>query len=150
MTDYKTGHELGLIDQVATLLNEFETRHSDDCVKRDLELIHTPCGTHICDVESGDTLEVLARTAGGHAASCPEDRWFVVVIREPDGKLHGLSRRQPSPDGRPFGGPWAALTGEEAARLADAYNADQRDGGTAEVVELFRYDRDPEWPEEFT
>ena len=75
-------------------------------------------------------------------------RWFVVVIREPDGKLHGLSRRRPGPDGQPFAGPWGALTEDEAGELAAAYNADEREGGTAEAVELFRYDRDPVWPEE--
>jgi hypothetical protein len=78
-----------------------------------------------------------------------EDRWFVVVIREPDGRLHGLSRRQPGPDGQPFAGPWGALTEDEAAGLADAYNADEREGGTAGAVELFRYDRDSKWPGEF-
>lgn len=89
----------------------------------------------------------------GHPGTRPEaveDRRFVVTIREPDGKLvNGLSRRHAGPDGQPFAGPWAALTQDEAERLADAYNADEREGGTAQVIELFRYDRDPEWPEEF-
>ena len=41
--------------------------------------------------------ETGAAPAVRHDAS--EDRWFVVVIREPDGKVqHGLSRRQPGPD----------------------------------------------------
>lgn len=77
------------------------------------------------------------------------DRWYIVVIREPDGNMNGLSRRQPGADGKPFAGPWSALTEDEAAGLAGAWNADEREGGTAEVVELFRYDRDPQWPEEF-
>jgi hypothetical protein len=83
------------------------------------------------------------------AAGPAEDRWFVVVVREPDGTLTGLSRRQDGPAGEPFAGPWAALTGEEAAGLADAYNADEREGGTAEAAELFRFAQDPGWPEEF-
>jgi hypothetical protein len=50
-------------------------------------------------------------TRGRHAQPVEGDQdvaaaWFVVVIRDPDGKLHGLSRRQPGPDGRPFAGPW--------------------------------------------
>jgi len=81
-------------------------------------------------------------------ADADAERWFVVVIRDPDGKLTGLSRRRPGPGGRPFAGPWGALTEDEAARLADAYNADEREGGTADVMELYRYDRDPGWPPE--
>jgi hypothetical protein len=41
-----------------------------------------------------------------------------------------------------------ALTQDEATELADVYNADAREGGTAEAVELYRYDRDPKWPGE--
>lgn len=76
-----------------------------------------------------------------------DDRWWVVVIREPDGTLNGLSRRQRGADGQPFTGPWGALTEDEADSLASAYNADEREGGTAEPLELFRYDNDPLWPE---
>lgn len=77
-----------------------------------------------------------------------EGRWFIVVIREPDGRLNGLSRRRRGPDGQPFAGSWGALTEDEAAGLARAYNADERENGTAEILELYRYDRDPQWPEE--
>jgi hypothetical protein len=80
-------------------------------------------------------------------ATASEDRWFVVVIRDDDGSLAGLSRRLPGPGARAFAGPWGALTEAEADELRDAYNADQREGGRAETVELFRYDRDPKWPE---
>lgn len=62
------------IEQLAPLLTEFEARQSDDCVKRDLELIHAPCGTRICDVEPDDDLGVLVRTAGDHLAFCPPAR----------------------------------------------------------------------------
>lgn len=77
----------------------------------------------------------------------PDDRWYVVVIRDRDGKLSGLSRQMPGPDGEPFAGPWGALTSEEATALADAWNADPAEGGTAEAVELYRYDKDPGWPD---
>jgi len=45
-------------------LEDFVLRASDDPVKTDLELIHRPCGEHLCDAEAGDslwTLEVVAR-----------------------------------------------------------------------------------------
>jgi hypothetical protein len=78
-----------------------------------------------------------------------EGRWYIVVIREEDGALSGLSRRHPDPvTGEPFAGPWGALSEEEAEKLADAWNADPREGGPAEVVQLYRYDKDPGWPEE--
>lgn len=51
-----------------SLLGKFEARESDDCVKRDLELIHVPCGARICDVEHGNTLSILAETAADHAS----------------------------------------------------------------------------------
>jgi hypothetical protein len=60
-----------ITDQAAGLLAEFETCASDDPVKRDLELIHVPCGQAVCDVEDGDRLEVLVLVAAGHAHSCP-------------------------------------------------------------------------------
>jgi hypothetical protein len=47
----------------------FETRQSDDDVKIDLELIHTQCGEHLCDVEHGDTMDTLARVVLGHECS---------------------------------------------------------------------------------
>jgi hypothetical protein len=75
-------------------------------------------------------------------------RYYVVVIREPDGSLTGLSRRRPDAAGTPFAGEWGALAEEDASALADAYNADARKGGPAEPVELFRYDHDPAWPDE--
>ena len=80
----------------------------------------------------------------------PEDRWFVVVIREADGKLNALSRRTPGLNGHPFSGPWGMLTEDEATELAEVYNADDRDTSTAEAVEVYRFDGDPEWPEELS
>jgi len=74
--------------------------------------------------------------------------YFIVVIREPDGSLNALSRRRPGPDGTPYAGPWGALTEERADQLAAAYNADPREGGTAEVVEVWRFDGDPEWTDD--
>jgi hypothetical protein len=49
---------------------EFEARQSDDDVKRDLELIHTVCGTHVCDIEPDDVLAVLVSVAEDHAREC--------------------------------------------------------------------------------
>jgi hypothetical protein len=48
------------------VLEQFETLQSDDEVKTDLELTCRECGEHVCDVEHGDTLGVLVRTADGH------------------------------------------------------------------------------------
>jgi hypothetical protein len=76
-----------------------------------------------------------------------DDGWFIVVIRKVDGTLAALSRRHPRADGEPNAGPWRALTEDEAGELAAAYNADPRDESTAEAVEIWRYDRDPQWPE---
>ncbi len=39
-----------------------ELRVSDDHAKEDLELVCTGCETYFCDVQDGDTLEVLANT----------------------------------------------------------------------------------------
>ena len=47
-------------------LSEFSPRQSDDDVKRDLELIHDPCGAHVCDVEPDDLMDVLARVCLEH------------------------------------------------------------------------------------
>lgn len=51
------------------VLEQYVARQSGDSVKRDLELIHEPCGTHICDIEPDDTLSVLAAVAADH--ECP-------------------------------------------------------------------------------
>jgi hypothetical protein len=74
-----------------------------------------------------------------------DDRWFMVVITDPDGSLHALSRRLSDDIGTPFEGPWGALTQDEADGLADAFNLDPREGGTAQVVEVHRFDGDPVW-----
>ena len=52
-------------------LHRFEARQSDDDLKIDLELTCVDCATVVCDIEQGDTLAVLARTADGHV--CPDD-----------------------------------------------------------------------------
>lgn len=74
-----------------------------------------------------------------------EDRWFVVVVHEQD-RMIVLSRRAAGDRGK-FSGPWGALTEDEATELATTWNADEREGGVAEVAEMYRYDRDPGWPE---
>lgn len=54
------------------VLEQFTARQSDDIVKRDLELIHEPCGALVCDIEPGDNLSVLVATALEHEnISCP-------------------------------------------------------------------------------
>ena len=47
---------------------------SDDPAKRDLELVHTPCGEHLCDVQHRDILPVLAGVVTDHEAVCPQGR----------------------------------------------------------------------------
>lgn len=47
-------------------LDEYVLTASDDPVKTDLELIHTPCGERLCDAEHEDSLGVLARVASDH------------------------------------------------------------------------------------
>lgn len=37
-----------------------------------LQMVHTECGTVICDVEDGDTLRILFNTALGH--DCPDTK----------------------------------------------------------------------------
>ena len=72
----------------AGLLAQFENRASGDPAKRDLELTHVPCGRAVCDVEDGDTLEVLASAAAGHACHCPGKPPETDPVRN---FLHGLA-----------------------------------------------------------
>ena len=58
----------GLVEP--SLLRDFQLRASEDPAKVDLELFCEACGTHICDAEHGDSLEVLASTALDHRLSC--------------------------------------------------------------------------------
>jgi hypothetical protein len=54
------------------VLDQFTARQADDDVKTDLELVHDPCGTIVCDIQAGDTLAVLVRTALNHEeTACP-------------------------------------------------------------------------------
>ena len=48
------------------ILLEFSARASDDIVKRDLELTCDRCGDVVCDIETGDSLGVLANVADEH------------------------------------------------------------------------------------
>lgn len=52
-----------------SLFDSFELRTSTDPARRDLELVHTECGTVLCDVEHGDSLALLVSIADGHF--CP-------------------------------------------------------------------------------
>ena len=47
-------------------LSQFTARQSSDDVKRDLELTCDKCGEHLCDIEHGDSLAVLAQVALDH------------------------------------------------------------------------------------
>lgn len=44
----------------------FEFVASDDGEKRDPEMRCTLCGEHLCDVEHGDTLDVIVAVADNH------------------------------------------------------------------------------------
>lgn len=74
------------------------------------------------------------------------DRYHIVVVEE-EGRFSCLSRRMDGEHG-PFSGEWRLLGEAEAEELAEVFNADPRPGGTAHVAEVFRFDRDPKWPEE--
>ena len=50
-------------------LHQFEVKHSDDGAKHDMELHCTRCGEHLCDVEHGDTLDILVGMARDHACA---------------------------------------------------------------------------------
>jgi hypothetical protein len=54
-------------------LHRFECRQSDDDVKTDLELTCVDCDAVVCDVEAGDSMDVLARMADEHVCSDEED-----------------------------------------------------------------------------
>ncbi|MFF6829931.1 MULTISPECIES: hypothetical protein [Streptomyces] len=54
--------------------DDYPMRRSADPAKRDMELIHDACGEHLCDVEHGDTLPVLAGVVTDHDAACPHSR----------------------------------------------------------------------------
>ncbi|MEV7157231.1 hypothetical protein AB0N77_21825 [Streptomyces misionensis] len=54
----------------AAILQHYVLRSSDDPVKRDLELIHATCGSHLCDAGHNDSLDVLVHVAAAHAAGC--------------------------------------------------------------------------------
>ena len=51
-------------------LGQFTALQSSDFVKTDLELTCDDCGQVICDVEDGDNLLVLLRTATAHLDEC--------------------------------------------------------------------------------
>ncbi|MFI6112755.1 hypothetical protein [Kitasatospora sp. NPDC051164] len=43
---------------------------SGDPAKHDLELVHTECGQHLCDAESGDVLPTLIGMVTDHDSVC--------------------------------------------------------------------------------
>jgi hypothetical protein len=49
-------------------LMEFEVHWPPDPAAPDPRLVHSVCGTAVCDVEEADTLFVLAATAREHVA----------------------------------------------------------------------------------
>lgn len=77
-----------------------------------------------------------------------KDGYHIVVVTEGD-ETFCLSRRGHSPDGL-FTGDWRLLDETEAHQLACAYNNDPREGGHAQVVEVYRFDKDPVWKEGLT
>lgn len=55
----------------AVLLEGFQLR-APDGAKVGLEVVHEPCGEHVCDAEVTDSLAVLAQVAFAHLDGCPE------------------------------------------------------------------------------
>lgn len=53
-----------------TELGNFMVQDSDDLAKQAPELVCLLCDDIICDVEHGDTLNILAQTAMDHAKNC--------------------------------------------------------------------------------
>jgi hypothetical protein len=85
-----------------------------------------------------------------------EERCYIVVLVTPEGKATAGLSRPLHLDGtgepnEPFDGSWGLLTEEEAQRLAGAWNADPRQpdvpGENAQVVEVYRFDADPDDPD---
>jgi hypothetical protein len=60
------GHRDGITAAVLDALEGFEVQRSSDDVKRDHELTCPSCRKLICDIQDGDTLGVLVRTALAH------------------------------------------------------------------------------------
>lgn len=83
------------------------------------------------------------------SAGANEGRCYIVLVAA-DGTdkpfLWAASRRTHL-GGRKFQGAWGLLTEDEATELAAAINADPATTKAARVVEVFRYENDPEWPE---
>lgn len=79
-----------------------------------------------------------------------DERWYIVVVLDAGGRLSALSRREHE-DGQPFAGGWRLLGPCEAERLASAFNDDPTEPRTsrASVVEVYRFEHDPVWTEEF-
>ena len=69
---------------------------SDDSVKRELELTCDECGEYLCDVEDGDSIEILSGIATEHQC---EDRLFIglfpagVVYADRKVERHGDYKR---------------------------------------------------------
>ena len=53
------------------IIDQFSARDSDDIVKSDLELTCDFCDAIVCDIEAGDNLLVLVKTALDHLDECP-------------------------------------------------------------------------------
>lgn len=53
-----------------TFLHQFIVRMSDDPVKADRELYCQKCNTHLCDVQDGDTMDVLVSVTRHHHHKC--------------------------------------------------------------------------------
>lgn len=56
---------------VDLISDQIALRTSEDPAKIDLEM-HCRCGEWLCDIEAGDSLSVLLRTAEEHLRHCPE------------------------------------------------------------------------------
>lgn len=67
------------VEYADEVLAGFEVLQSDDPVKTDLELTCSTCREHVCDVEAGDTLDVLAASATDHECK-PRDFEATVTV----------------------------------------------------------------------
>lgn len=64
-------------------LGDFEARDEDPAT-RTLNLVHPLCRQTVCDIEPGDTLELLAETAARHRRECHRPVGQPVLVSQPD------------------------------------------------------------------
>ncbi|MFE9424360.1 hypothetical protein ACFYNO_15480 [Kitasatospora sp. NPDC006697] len=58
----------------AIIWDDYPLLDSGDPAKRDLELVHTGCGQHLCDAEPGDVVPTLIGMVTDHHTVCAGQR----------------------------------------------------------------------------